>query len=362
MLGYPRGEGGNAPHPAFAGSRQAMEQSLASRLERHPLALTAAAAVIAMGAAVGMAIAAGPSEVLSRVERLEPLWIAIAAGARLASYFGYALAHRRVTAACGRSELEADTAARVVAFGAGATSVKGGFSIDVRALRGAGASLSQARAHVAALALLEYIVLALAGWVCSLLLIGRPGVQPVAVWPWIIGVPAGVGLAVLAWPGLRRRTRPGRAGARLESVVGGAEILAREWRRPVTALAALGGMTVYWAAEACALWASLRAFGISCAPSIAILGCATGYVLTPRGLPLAGAGITEALVPVSLMWLGVPLAAAVPAALVSELTRLAVSLPLAGATRREVHQLVGLEKRTRPRPLRRRRGAPMARH
>ncbi len=324
-----------------------MEQRWTRRLERHPLALSAAAAVIAIGTAAGLSIAAPPAAVLARLERLDPVWIAVAAGARLASYFGYALAHRRATRACGRGELEAQTAAQVVAFGAGATSLAGGFSIDVRALRGAGASLGQARAHVAALALLEYLVLALAGWTCSLLLIGAPGVQAVAVWPWVIGVPTGVLLAALAWPRLRARVRTCRAGARISSVVRGAEILAGELRRPAGALAATAGMAVYWAAEAGALWAALRAFGISCAPSVAILGCATGYVLTPRGLPLAGAGISEALVPVSLMWLGVPLAAAVPAALAAELTRLAVSLPPAALSRRTVHRLVGLERRGR---------------
>jgi len=337
-----------------------MERTWSARLERHPLALSAFAALLAVAVAVGMALAAGPAAVITRVEGIKPIWIAVAAGARLASYLGYALAHRRVTADCASSELEAQTAARVVAFGAGATSVKGGFSIDVRALRGAGASPSQARAHVAALALLEYVVLALAGWISALVLIGRPGVQAVAVWPWAIGVPAGVLLAALAWPRLRARTRGGRAGARLSSVVRGVEILAREWRHPARAGAAVAGMTLYWAAEAGALWAALRGFGISCAPSIAILGCATGYVLTPRGLPLAGAGITEALVPVSLMWLGVPLAAAVPAALAAELTRLGVSLPLAGATRHEVHQLVGLERRVRRGTRKRRRAASAA--
>jgi hypothetical protein len=322
-----------------------MEHAWTRRLERHPLALTGAAAVIALGAAAALSLVAGPAAVLARLERIDPVWIAVAVGARLASYFGYALAHRRVTAACGRGELEAQTAAEVVAFGAGATSLKGGFSLDVRALRGAGASLGQARAHVVALALLEYLVLALAGWVCSLLLIGEPGVRALAVWPWAIGVPAGVLVAALAWPHLRARVRSGRAGNRLSSVVRGTEILAAELRRPPTALVATAGMAIYWAAEAGALWAALRAFGISCAPSVAILGCATGYVLTPRGLPLAGAGISEVLVPVSLMWLGVPLAAAVPAALAAELTRLAVTLPPAAFSRRKVHRLVGLERK-----------------
>jgi hypothetical protein len=337
-----------------------VETSWTERLERHPIALTTFAAAIAFGAAVGMAFVAGPSAVMARIEAIEPVWIGVAVGARLVSYLGYGVAHRRVTAACESSELEAETAARVVAFGAGATSLKGGFSIDVRALRGAGASMKQARAHVAALALLELAVLALAGWVCSLLLIGDPGVQAVAVWPWALGAPAGVLLAALAWPHLRARTRSGRAGHRLSSVVRGAEILASESRRPATALAELAGMALYWAAEAGTLWAGLRAFGISCAPSVAILACATSYVLTPRGLPLTGAGFTEALIPVSLMWLGVPLAAAVPAALAAELARLAVSLPLAALSKQEVQRLVGLEQRARRKQERTRRTASAA--
>jgi uncharacterized membrane protein YbhN (UPF0104 family) len=331
-----------------------------ARLERYPLVLTAVAAAISLGATAGMTIAAGPAAVLARVEDLVPVWLAVMVGARLLSYVGYALAHRRVTAARGRQELEAQTAARVVAFGAGATSLKGGFSIDRRALRGAGASDRQARSHVAALALLEYATLALGAWICSLLLLGEPGVQAQAVWPWAIGVPAGVLLAALAAPRLRARVHTGKAGDRLSGVVRGAEILAGQWRRPGRALAALFGMVVYWAAEAGALWAALRAFGVSCAPSVAILGYATGYVLTPRGLPLAGAGIAEVLLPVSLMWLGVPLAAAVPAALAAELARLAVSFPLAAVSKDEVHRLVGLHARGRRRTGRRR-SAPVAR-
>jgi len=317
----------------------------AARVERHPLLLSVAAALIAIGAFAGMSIAAGPAGVRARIEELAPLWLAVAAGARLVSYLGYGIAHRWVTGACDQSVLAADDAMRVAAFGAGATSLKGGFSIDARALRGAGASKREARAHVAALALLEYVVLALGAWTCSLLLLGEPSVKGVAVVPWAIGVPAGVALAIAAWPWLRGRDRNSRLGA----VVAGAQILAGEWRRPVRALLAIAGMVLYWAAEAGALWASLRAFGISSSPAVAILGYATGYVLTPRGLPLAGAGISEVLVPVSLMWLGVPLAAAVPAALAAELVRLGVSVPVALHSREEVHRLVGLERRTQRR-------------
>ena len=321
----------------------ARKQGWAARVERHPLLLSATAALIAVGAFAGMSIAAGPPAVRMRVEQLAPVWLAVAAGARLASYLGYALAHRWVTGACDQSALDTEDTMRVAAFGAGATSLKGGFSIDARALRGAGASRREARAHVAALALLEYVVLALGAWCCSLLLLGDPKVKGIAVVPWVIGVPAGIAVALAAWPWLRARNRDSRLG----SVVAGAEILVHEWRRPVHALLAIAGMVLYWAAEAGALWASLRAFGVWSSPAVAILGYATGYVLTPRGLPLAGAGISEVLVPVSLMWLGVPLAAAVPAALAAELVRLGISVPLALHSKDDVHRLVGLERGAR---------------
>ncbi len=319
-------------------------QSLAARLERRPLVLSAVAGLIALGAAVGMSYAAGPSAVLDRLRHLAPIWLAVAVGARLLSYVGYTVAHRRVTAASEQSELGAQAAAQVVAFGAGATSLKGGFSIDLRALRGAGVSRGEARAHVAALALLEWAVLALLAWIGALMLIGAPHAQGQAVWPWVIGVPAGTLLAALASRRLRRR-RTGRLRRRLRPLLRGADILAGLWRDPARAAATLAGMILYWLAEAAALWAGLRAFGAPSTPAVAVVGLATGFVFTPRGLPLAGAGIAEVLVPVSLMWLGVPLAAAVLAALAAELTRLAVSIPFAVLSRREVHRLVGLEER-----------------
>jgi hypothetical protein len=323
--------------------RRGRRLSWVARLERHPLLLSGTAGLIALGAAAGMTWAAGPSAVRERVEAAEPAWLGLAIAARLVAYVGYAVAHRRVTAACEGSELEAETAARVVAFGAGATSLRGGFSIDARALRGAGASRRQASAHVAALGLLEYAVLACLAWICSLTLLDAPHVQGAAVWPWAIGVPAGVAGALLARRGLARVARGRTATSWLRSILRGAEILEGESRRPRRAAAAACGMLLYWLAEAGALWAALRTFGVSCTPAVAILGFATGYVLTPRGLPLAGAGIAEVLVPLSLMWLGVPLAAAVPAAFAAELVRLAVSVPLAVLARGEVHRLVGLD-------------------
>jgi uncharacterized membrane protein YbhN (UPF0104 family) len=57
-----------------------------------------------------------------------------------------------------------------------------------------------------------------------------------------------------------------------------------------------------------------------------VLAYATGYLLTRRTLPFAGAVITEALMTVSLVWVGVPLAAAVPAVLVYRLSDFSLTL------------------------------------
>ena len=76
--------------------------------------------------------------------------------------------------------------------------------------------------------------------------------------------------------------------------------------------AAFIGMAVYWAGEVFVLWVCLAAFDRN-TPSVAavVVGYATGYALTRRTLPLAGAGAVEALLPFALVWVGYSLPAAV---------------------------------------------------
>src|SRR4029077_4204890 len=69
--------------------------------------------------------------------------------------------------------------------------------------------------------------------------------------------------------------------------------------------AAFSGMAVYWAGEVFVLWVCLAAFDHN-TPSVTavVVGYATGYALTRRTLPLAGAGAVEALLPFALLWVG----------------------------------------------------------
>jgi uncharacterized membrane protein YbhN (UPF0104 family) len=69
-------------------------------------------------------------------------------------------------------------------------------------------------------------------------------------------------------------------------------------------------MSLYWAGDISALWACLNAFSGRPSVSALIVGYATGYALSRRTLPFAGAGAVEALLPFALTWVGVALAPA----------------------------------------------------
>jgi hypothetical protein len=71
-------------------------------------------------------------------------------------------------------------------------------------------------------------------------------------------------------------------------------------------------MAVYWAGEVFVLWVCLAVFtGHTPSVTAVVVGYATGYALTRRTLPLAGAGAVEALLPFALVWVGFGLAPAV---------------------------------------------------
>lgn len=87
-------------------------------------------------------------------------------------------------------------------------------------------------------------------------------------------------------------------------------------------------MTLYWAAEIVAVYAALRMFGVALNPARVVLAYGTGYVVTRRSLPLAGAAITEVLLTFALHWVGAPLAPALAAVVTYRLFNLIlISVP-----------------------------------
>ena len=140
---------------------------------------------------------------------------------------------------------------------------------------------------------------------------------------WIIGVPLGT-LIVL---GLRRRYRQvGRPESwwspvrRLLDAVEQTFGVVRSW--PDGPLAMVG-MGVYWTADIASLAVCMAVFTHRhpLGPAL-VVGYATGYALTRRSLPLAGAGAVEALLPFALNWVGYPLATAILAVMAYRLFNL----------------------------------------
>lgn len=284
---------------------------LERHLAQHAL-LIGIGAALALGAAVGIAWAAGFGRVLDVLRDADPVWLPVAFGMELVAYIGYVIAYREVARLQGGPQLGLARAGAIVAAGFGAFVVRGGFALDRHALEDAGLEPQEARARVIGLGVLEYAVLAPAAALSAMILLARGSTHPSLGFtlPWAIAVPLGFAAAFAALA-FRQRV-PDEAGWRavLRHGLDAVHMLGQLGSRARHSGAFLG-TTLYWIGDVGCLWASLRVFHNS--PDIAalIIGYATGYALTRRTLPLGGAGSVEALVSFALAWTGVPLAKAV---------------------------------------------------
>jgi uncharacterized membrane protein YbhN (UPF0104 family) len=176
-----------------------------------------------------------------------------------------------------------------------------------------GLSETESRKRVTRLAMLEYVALVPAAYaaVITLLVIHHYAREYVLV-SWVIGVPAGAAaFGVIVALRLRGRLG-GRRLAFLRRAVDGLLGVFRHIRTGPGGLALLG-MATYWAADVTALGACLMLVHSGLETAALVVGYSTGYALTRRSTPMAGLGITEALLPIALWWLGAPFAAALVA-------------------------------------------------
>jgi uncharacterized membrane protein YbhN (UPF0104 family) len=285
-------------------------------LERSPseIALyTVLAASLSLGAITAVSWVAGFDAVLTRLEHPDWIWLVLALAGLVVSYPGYVLAFRESARAGAADAVELTAAAALVASGFGLFAVRGGFAADIQALEHAGVGVRDARLRVLGLGALEYVVLAPATCGAACVLIVTHSSVPLAFTaPWAGAVPLGFLFAV--WAYRRREKLSGDRGWRryARDAFDSLDCLLVIARKPALAAAAFMGMTLYWLGDAFMLWAVLRAF-LGHAPSVPVLlvGYATGYALTRRTLPLAGAGVVAALLPFALHWVQFPFAAAV---------------------------------------------------
>jgi uncharacterized membrane protein YbhN (UPF0104 family) len=282
---------------------------------RREVAFSLAIAVtLAAAALTGVAWAAGFGAVASGLGHPNWFWLGMAFAGLVASLLGYTFAYRELTRADDGPDLPVHHVGALVTTGFGVFIPRGGFALDQEALLDAGVPPREAELRVRGLGLLEYAILAPAAFGAALYLLvdgfpDRAGVQL----SWVVGVPVGtaVTLALLRY---RKRIRNGgrfrKAVARFLDAV---HRLLRLFVPPgKRSIGAAFGMCVYWAGDMFALWACLAAFMQDGRPPLSalVLGYATGYALSRRTLPFAGAGAVEALLPFALTWVGVPLAPA----------------------------------------------------
>jgi uncharacterized membrane protein YbhN (UPF0104 family) len=279
----------------------------------HVVMLMIVAAALSLIATIFVAGAAGYVAVASHIRHADWYWIPFAMVGAVVAHVGYTFAYREVAHVDRGVRLGALRAGAIVAAGFGMFIPRGGFAVDIEALEDLGVPREEARVRVLGLGSLEYAVLATGALVCAIfLLIQDPHAQRAVTLSWTIGVPVGTALALIAvhyrkW--LCRGRLAGILSPPLEAIAVVGQIVASPRRHGA---AAFTGMAVYWAGEVFVLWVCLAAF-TGHTPSVAavVVGYATGYALTRRTLPLAGAGAVEALLPFALVWVGYGLPAAV---------------------------------------------------
>jgi uncharacterized membrane protein YbhN (UPF0104 family) len=270
---------------------------------------------LSAAAVVGVSWAAGFGTVADRLRHVDGWWLPLALAAEAVAYLGYVLAYREVARVEGGRELPHSRTLALVATGFGVFVARGGFAVDLHAFRQEFVDDREARVRVLGLGALEYALLAPAACIVAILMLVDHVHSPGSglTMPWAVAVPAG---GVLALSALRLRERlRGRRGWRdaLAQWLDSIHVLRQLFIRLRHAAGPLGS-GIYWFGDIACLWLCLRAYE-GHFPSVGplLIGYATGYALTRRTLPLAGAGAVEALLPFALSWSGTPLAAAVPA-------------------------------------------------
>jgi uncharacterized membrane protein YbhN (UPF0104 family) len=264
-----------------------------------------------------------------------PGWIVVIAVAEAASFLPYMVAYRQMMVVSGLTPPSLSVIITVVLTGFGPFVVGGGFGLDQAVLTEVYGDRQTARVQVVGLIALEWAVLAPCACLSAIvLLIGGADVMGSLLWPWALCVPAGFALGLwLTAPG--RSLSTARRFSSVAGVLDGVGMLHQFVAAPGRTLPAWLSMALYWAAEIVALDAALRVFGLHLSPVRVVLAYGTGYVVTRRSLPLAGAAITEVLLTFALHWLGAALGPALAAVVTYRLFNLLlISVPSLLANRR----------------------------
>jgi uncharacterized membrane protein YbhN (UPF0104 family) len=323
------------------------------KLHEHPKLLAMVAYAVSVIAVLALAAGWGLHGFIDAWTHPHPAWLILAGSAALAGIPAYMLAYRALMRFQDGPRLSYGLAMRIVALGFAPFVPAGGFDVDKRALQAIRGDRQEVLIRVIAVGLLELALLSLAAWVCAILLIldADPKPMPSALWPWVIAVPAIIGLilSVAAWSH-RRGVEPGRSGIRgaFGRVIASVWLLLQLLRRPVAGCVALLGMSAYWGLDIAAFYASAHFVGLGINLAETVVAYATGYLLSRRSLPLGGAGVAIVFLTFAMHWVGQPVLGSLAAVVVYRFFNFALPTAPALLARPRLEPLV-TRTRTSPR-------------
>jgi hypothetical protein len=260
------------------------------------------------------------------------------------SFVGYYYAYRGIYHVDAGPDLPGSQMRGVVIAGFGGFLAHGGAALDTYALEAAGADEREAKVRVSALGGMEHGILSLIGTVAAIVLLtmGRTVPPLDFTLPWaVIPVP---GFLLAFWLAERYRDQlrsapawKGKLGIFLDSIH-----LVRDLFLHLSSHAtALLGMAVFWLAESFMGWSALAAFGFRMNWAQFIIGFGTGMIFTRRTGPLAGAGLLDLILPVTVWYSGAPFATAVVGLFTYRVVSLWVPMPFALARLPQLRDMGG---------------------
>jgi uncharacterized membrane protein YbhN (UPF0104 family) len=296
-------------------------------------------ALIGVGVALVLTVAAvallgqltSYGELLDAWRRADKAWLPLCLLGELAAYLGYLVAYRSVAAADAGPKLPYRDAAQVISLGLGAYvlgSSAGGLTVDYWAMRRAGAPTHEAARRTLALNTLQAAGLttlaALAGAI--VLGLGASGGALALAIVWLTVVPAATAAAAVVSddrvaPRLLDVPERGnrlwlKARKLFADTIGGVVVVRHVVTHPLRYLGGVLGYPLFWLGDFFILWVALVAFGVHLDPARLVLAEATAWVVSFVPLPAGGSGVAEATMAGMLNVMGVPLAQALPAAVV----------------------------------------------
>lgn len=316
---------------------------------RHVIGTILVTALLGVGVWLLIGQAANYSRLVDAVRRAEPVWFVLSLAGVPVAYLGYALLYQVIAGAWDGPRPHLRLALRVTTGVLGASTVAtaaGRLGGEYWTLRRLGHRPPHAWTRVLALNTAQWAVLAgLAWWGALSQLVGTAHSAPLGVEiAWLVAPPVCVAGGLFFTSGRRRRLAEdhgGKVRRTLASALRAVALLRQLASDRREGLRALAGGLLHWGGDLLAVWAALRAFGVTIGPGPLAVAFATGYVSTTLPLPAGGAGGVEAASTYALTLVGVPLGPALLASLVQRICTYWLPLGVALVSARSLKRLGG---------------------